>query len=306
VPNAGRLPKRVGGGERDHDVARRDRRIAAVGGDPQRGRERVRASRDRGHMSGRTYRGSAGSGEAHGAGAEPSAEIDRGGACAITSAAADARSAEYRYGVVILLVLALLIFAIAAPAAAWSRAVALALESAALVVAVATSRARRVVRRRRAWVAMICAVACIAGVAAGLVPESVPPLLTGLVAFAIPAALVGGLLRLVRERGVTVHAVAGSLAIYLLVGLLFAWVVDVVAAVQSTPYFAQGSSGTEGQRVYFSFTVLTTTGFGDLTAATPVGRALAVLEMLIGQLYLVTVIGLVVTNFRGRGRRPTG
>jgi hypothetical protein len=76
----------------------------------------------------------------------------------------------------------------------------------------------------------------------------------------------------------------------------------LVAHVDGAPYFAQGTSGSNGQRVYFSFTVLTTTGFGDLTAATPVGRALAVVEMLVGQLYLVTVIGVVVANFGGRRR----
>ena len=41
-------------------------------------------------------------------------------------------------------------------------------------------------------------------------------------------------------------------------------------------YFAQGGDATQGDRVYYSFTVLTTTGFGDLTADTPVGHALAV------------------------------
>ena len=48
---------------------------------------------------------------------------------------------------------------------------------------------------------------------------------------------------------------------------------------------------------------LTTTGFGDFTPATPVGHALAVIEMLVGQLYLVTVIGLLIGNFASR-RRP--
>ena len=48
--------------------------------------------------------------------------------------------------------------------------------------------------------------------------------------------------------------------------------------------------------------MLTTTGFGDFTADTPVGHALAVLEMLIGQLYLVTVIGVLVGSFAGRSR----
>jgi hypothetical protein len=59
-----------------------------------------------------------------------------------------------------------------------------------------------------------------------------------------------------------------------------------------------------GEKVYFSFTVLTTTGFGDFTPATAVGHALAVIEMLTGQIYLVTVIGLLIGNFAARGRRP--
>jgi hypothetical protein len=54
--------------------------------------------------------------------------------------------------------------------------------------------------------------------------------------------------------------------------------------------------------VYFSFTTLTTTGYGDYTAATRGGHALAVLEMLLGQLYLVTVISLLVANLRRGGR----
>jgi hypothetical protein len=146
------------------------------------------------------------------------------------------------------------------------------------------------------------AVVGIAGVATGLAPSSLTLALSGVLAFAIPPALIGGLLRLVRERGVTAQAVAGALAIYLLIGLVFAWTIGFVSRVDPTPYFAQHTSGSDGQRVYFSFTVLTTTGFGDLTVATPLGRALAVVEMLIGQLYLVTVLGVLVANFRGGGR----
>jgi len=84
------------------------------------------------------------------------------------------------------------------------------------------------------------------------------------------------------------------------IGLTFAWVIGLVARLGPTPYFADGTDGTESTRVYFSFTVMTTTGFGDLTAENPLGRALAVLEMLVGQLYLVTVIGVLVGNFRRR------
>ena len=117
---------------------------------------------------------------------------------------------------------------------------------------------------------------------------------------AIPVTLGGGLLRLVRAQGVHIQAVAGALAIYLLGGLLFATVIAFVAHVQNGAYFIQGSHVSNGDRVYYSFTVLTTTGFGDYTAAHPVGRALAVLEMLTGQLYLVTVIGVMIGHLVSR------
>jgi hypothetical protein len=218
-------------------------------------------------------------------------------------AEAEWRPAEYRYGIVFGLVLALVVFVLLAPTEPWSRAVALAIEGLALMVSIATSRSRPRDRRRRALAAGAAATIGVAGVALGVVPGVVTLAIAGILAFAIPPALGGGLLRLVRERGVTGQAVAGSLAIYLLIGLIFAWTIGVVARIDTSPYFAQGTSGTDGQRVYFSFTVLTTTGFGDLSVAGPGGRALTVLEMLTGQLYLVTVIGVVVGNFRRGGAR---
>jgi hypothetical protein len=99
---------------------------------------------------------------------------------------------------------------------------------------------------------------------------------------------------------VTVQAVAGALAVYLLLGIVFSFAISTMAKIGSGPYFAQGIDGTESQRVYFSFTSMTTTGFGDLTPGTDGGRAIAVLEMLIGQIYLVTVISLLVGNLRRR------
>jgi hypothetical protein len=126
---------------------------------------------------------------------------------------------------------------------------------------------------------------------------------------AIPAVIVGGSCGSCASAGSTVQAVAGALAIYLAVGLVFAWIIGFITHIDSTLYFAQHTDGTQGDRLYFSFTVLTTTGFGDFPAATPVGHALTVIEELTGQLYLVTVIGLLIGNFIGRqsprqARRP--
>ena len=209
--------------------------------------------------------------------------------------------AGFRYGVVLAVTLCLLVFEIAAPEEAWARAVALALEGAALTVVVGTSRARAATRRVRALAVVGAGAVVVFLTAADVLSRGVVSAIGGLLAVAITAALVAGLVRLITERGVTLRAVLGALTIYLYVGLLFAWIITFVSIVDSTPYFAQPDVG-HGDRVYFSFTCLTTTGFGDYTAATSVGHALAVVEMLTGQLYLVTVIGVLVGGLVGSRR----
>ena len=209
---------------------------------------------------------------------------------------------QHRYGIVFLLILVLVLFEITSPAADWARAVDVALAAAALTVAVATSRAGTQVRRIRALVVSGVALVVVIGIATGVFGAALTFLVVTLLVVSIPVTLAGGLLRLTREAGVTAEVVAGALAVYLLVGLLFASIVAFVAHVQSGHYFQQSNVST-GDEVYYSFTTLTTTGFGDYTAATPFGHALAVLEMLTGQLYLVTVIGVIIGNFVGRRRQ---
>jgi hypothetical protein len=210
---------------------------------------------------------------------------------------------RFRYPAVLGLMLIAVVFLIVAPGAGWSRALGIATQGLALVVTVATSRARESVRARRAMGLGAAMAAVVVLIALGVAPRWLTSAVAILITAGVPFALARGLLRLVQREGVTFTAVAGSLAIYLSTGLVFAWIMSFIAQVSSAPYFAQGANGTEGDKVYFSFTTLTTTGFGDFTPATPAGHAVAVIEMLTGQLYLVTVIGLLIGNFAAR-RRP--
>lgn len=210
------------------------------------------------------------------------------------------RPAQFRYGIVFLLTLALVVFIIAAPAADWSRAAAIAIEGLALVFALATAREPQEIRRHRAVGVGAVMILLIILIVTGAAPHQLTDAANVIITAAIPVVILGGLLRLLSQRGVTIQAVAGALAIYLSLGLLFAWIIGFITHVNSTLYFAQHTNGTEGDRLYFSFTVLTTTGFGDFSAATPVGHALTVIEELTGQLYLVTVIGLLIGNYVGR------
>lgn len=109
----------------------------------------------------------------------------------------------------------------------------------------------------------------------------------------ILATQVAVILHEVRSRTVTVDTVVGALCVYLLIGLLFA-TADSFYAQAVGPFFAQTSSREVGDYVYYSFVTLCTVGYGDLTPGPPVARLLAIVEALLGQLYLVTVIAIIV------------
>ena len=63
---------------------------------------------------------------------------------------------------------------------------------------------------------------------------------------------------------------------------------------------AQGTDGTPALRLYFSFVTLATVGYGDYSAASNLGHTLSVVEALVGQLYLVTVVAVLVSRMTPR------
>jgi hypothetical protein len=208
----------------------------------------------------------------------------------------------FRYAAVLLLTLAIAVFALIAQDSGPVRTIELFAAGATLLVAVLTSRAPAATRRLAG--VGVGVVVLAGGLTAAFVgPHPAITFAGTSVLLAVTAGVIlAGLVRLVVERGVVLQAVFGALAVYVLVGLTFSFVIGALATGESTPYFASGTDGTQNARVYFSFTALTTTGFGDYTAATRAGRALAVLEMLVGQLYLVTVIATLVGNLRHQRR----
>ena len=122
-----------------------------------------------------------------------------------------------------------------------------------------------------------------------------------LVALAPPAIIVGVVRSLRAKQTVTLEAVFGVLCVYLLLGMLLAFIYGSIDRLGGYPFFAGGQSATVARCLYYSFTTLTTVGYGDLTARTNLGHTLSVFEALVGQIYLVTVVSLIVANL-GRGR----
>ena len=143
-------------------------------------------------------------------------------------------------------------------------------------------------------------IATIAG--KGSAVNAIAAIADGLLISLAPPAIVIGLLRDLREtRTVTVTIVAGVLCLYLLVGLFFAFVYGAIQSLVQMPFFANGQEATPAHAVYFSFVTMTTTGYGDFTARTNVGRTLATTEALLGQIYLVTVVAAIVGRLVPRG-----
>ena len=100
-------------------------------------------------------------------------------------------------------------------------------------------------------------------------------------------------------------SVTGAVCVYLILGILFTFAYSAAAELGAGPFFAQGTDGTPADRIYFSYVTLATLGYGDYTAAGQPGRSFAIAEALLGQLYLVTIVALLVGRF-GQAARDRG
>ena len=81
-------------------------------------------------------------------------------------------------------------------------------------------------------------------------------------------------------------------------GLLFAFIYEAVGRVQNSLFFEGQAHIHHGDYLFFSYTTLTTTGYGDLVPGGQPGRMLAGFEMLIGQIFLVTLVAGLVSLWR--------
>jgi hypothetical protein len=185
--------------------------------------------------------------------------------------------------------------------------VTVALQGATVLLALRTSdaslRARRIAG---ALVGVAVAGALVSLIVDQEVSRGMVGIVNGLLVAGIPVVIVRGVVRQLRaERAVTLQTVFGVLCVYLLLGLFFASIYTAAAAIGSEPFFAQGIDGTRQNHLYFSFVTLATVGYGDFTAASNLGRTLAMTEAILGQLYLVTAVSLVVGNLGRRATAPT-
>ncbi len=213
-----------------------------------------------------------------------------------------ARRAEYRFGVVLVLLLVTFMVAASAADGAWEQIVTVLLQGVTLMAALIASDVPRRIRHVALGVVIVSFVVSFIAIPwNGRGPaESAGFVSTALVAGA-PVAIVWSV---TRRKVIDIQTVLAALCVYVLIGMFFAFLYSGIGNASTKPFFAQQATATSADYQYFSFVTLTTTGYGDLTAVSNIGRAFAVLEALTGQIYLVTVVAVLVSNLRRRDREP--
>jgi hypothetical protein len=209
------------------------------------------------------------------------------------------------YGLLLVLILVSIVVTAALSGTHLGRVVTIVFLGGTLLFAMRTSRAGHRFRR----IASVAVPIMIVGAAASgfLSNGSISSSITaGFSAALVVAALSAIFSRLATHTTISIQTVLGALSMYLLLGLLFASVFAFLASASGDAFFAQGASaGSSVNYIYFSYVTIATVGYGDLSAAGNLGRMLSASEALVGQLFLVTVVALLVTNL-GKARRQPG
>lgn len=212
---------------------------------------------------------------------------------------------NHSYMWVCLLLVLMVLWAIAAPESDWARFILVALQGATLVVAGLTSDAPARLVRAVAVLAFLALFGALVGGILGENVEGVTSLLGAMLVLLTPLLMLRGLGIALREFGVTLQVVFGAVAVYLLIGVFCASVYGTIARYGGQALFSGGNGdGTLSEHYYFSFVTQATVGYGDFAPGSSFARSVAVFQALVGQLYLVTVLALLVSNLgRGPGRR---
>ena len=210
---------------------------------------------------------------------------------------------EQRYGLALILILSSLVFIMAAPNGTWSDLTALALLGGSLMASLRAARSNNTLR-------VVSGVLVVLALVFALVSTFIDDVNTelfvriaslALVVLATPVMVHGMVKQVKLEKQVTIFTMLGVLCIYLLMALAFAEAFGLIEAIKDQPFFRDGQGAEDlSNYLYFSITTITTAGLGDFSPAGDLGRSLTAAEALIGQIYLVTVVAVIVANL---GRR---
>jgi hypothetical protein len=200
------------------------------------------------------------------------------------------------FGLVFVLVVTTYVLASLLENRGWSSVVLTVATSATSVVALTSSHAHaRVVRIALALSVLTVALAAI-GAAAG--NHDWLNLATLIQVSLLTVAMGAVLRRVVMAPEVGSRTILGALSVYAVLGILFTFLYGVIDRLQGGPFFEGHAHPASSDFLFFSYTTLTTTGYGNLVPGGQPGRLIAGLEMMIGQIFLVTLVAGLVSLWR--------
>lgn len=123
--------------------------------------------------------------------------------------------------------------------------------------------------------------------------------------FFITATLVEHILR---SEEVNTDTLYGAVCVFLLLGLLWASIYGFMEYISPGIIFVKNNADTvnhltSNEIIYYSYTTLTTLGYGDITSLTPKGRIISVLEAIVGQLFLAFLVARLVAIYTANAIR---
>jgi len=103
-----------------------------------------------------------------------------------------------------------------------------------------------------------------------------------------------------------IHRIQGGIACYLLLGIIFSFVHSLIFFNNNEAYNLVVSPIQNNlvsyQFIYYSYTTLTTTGFGDISTLTPIAQAASNLEGIIGVLFPTVLLGYLISDSTSQKR----
>jgi hypothetical protein len=203
------------------------------------------------------------------------------------------------FGLVLLLVVAIYVLASLVNYSGWGAVALSVVTGACATVALVSAEARPWMAR---WAAGLAATSVaftvISAIAGGRTLAGIAALIQVVLLTFAAGEVLGAVLR---EHEVNFRTILGAISVYVLLGILFTYLYLAVDKLQAGQFFGQPIQ--TGDFVFFSITTLSTTGYGNLVPAGQPGRMLSGLEMLVGQIFLVTLIAGLVSLWRP-GSRP--
>lgn len=207
-----------------------------------------------------------------------------------------AQQASDAFGLVLLLVLVIYVLASVISNGGWAAVLLTAVMGATSVVALTSSHIKPHFMRRALLLAVIAVILAAISAAGGGRHWLSAANFINICLLAVAMAAV--LRRVVTSDRVSSRTILGAISVYTSLGILFTWTYGLIDRIEGGGFFEGMTTVNGSDFLFFSYTTLTTTGYGNLVPAGQAGRMVSGLEMMLGQIFLVTLVAGLVTLWK--------